>query len=1054
MKPKHTKKQTASKKAAAVNFSAWINNIFQKMKQIIHNVLEKIGLLWENVVELLKKIKPLCNKLRDVFKKIYTQAKLIYKWLSPAWLKLPDSVVFFAAIFLSSFFVIAFETIQFHVLLFTTNYLNATFIISIAMLGIAIGSILGFYLNRIRTEIIILFSSAGLFYSIVLSYYNIINIGFLKYPYFLILPFVFASIIIATIFAKRNSNAVYFTNLISSALGIIFPILFVPVFKSENCIFMLMFIPIIIVILLCLKIGNVLLKIPAVILCGVIFFWLAGFINSNLTLPETIPAAVFEEKIISEMPRKNITGYRKNYTLDFFKTVYEKQEDDTYVFTSDSYDKERVDYFLRVLGFKPRFEFFPLLMFEKVTPIASIESISADVFEYELIPEIEEKYDMSFDKNYDRMFLEKVYKKDEVNNVYSLNGTDYDHLRAKYLLTALGHFDTFDLNFDIKYHGSLRDLYKTFTLNHRILLSEDNMLGRIEYTGDDDYMFMSVDGVILDGIDSYNGAHFDPRVPRIPHQQSPKVFIVGLSADGIVKSCKRLPDAEVTGVEINPIVVRTMSEQGQFADFAHRPYDNVDVYEGEGRSHLENTNKLYDMICLMNIHMEHSPISTLSPEYFHTIEGTRLLLDKINSDGYVVYEEIIVTRRSYFFFLKFLNTIKQAMREMGIKEPEKHMHVFSWDFAEGGNAFRTLTIKRTPFTREEEREFNQYLANLRNTGYYFNVNLLYSPFRRTYTELESFITEEDETERIEIPSGLLADDFIESIVSRLQDSEDIRFVLSHYNRTSYNTFWISYNRLNNRDKYRLKKILDEAGYPYTLDLAPVSDDDPFPFNIYKNRNEVRDIFYLVIMLSMILILPVVLLILTKMRQYKMSLIIPNLFVAIIGFGYMLVEIVLMQKFQRFIGSPTYSLIVILGGLLFFSGIGSFVSRFFSKKLIILCIIAIPLFLGMKLLYLDDIFRSLAALGFTEKIIVSAFLIMPLTFLMGIPFPNALEIVKANTSAEYASLLFGISGAFSTIGSTSSLYISVSYGFSTTFLVGAGCYIAGLLLFLLIIRKKA
>jgi len=1005
-------------------------------------------------VAWLKWAAPLWNKFAGFLKKTFTVAKRIYKLLSPAWLKLPDSIVFFAAIFLASFFVIAFETIQFHVLLYATNYLNATFIISIAMLGIAIGSILGFYLNRIRTEIIMLMSGAGLFFSIVLSYYNIINIGFLKYPYFLILPFIFASIIIATIFAKRNSNAVYFTNLISSAFGILFPILLVPVFKSENCIFILMFIPIIIVLLLCLKIANVLFKIPAVIVCGLLFFWLAGFVNNNLELPETIPAAVFEEKIIAEMPQSNIKNYKKNYTLDFFKAVYEEQENGMYLFTSDQYDKKRADYFLRVLGFKPRFDFFPLLMFEKVTAITSLESIPADVFEYELIPEIEEKYDMFFDKNYDRVFLEKVYKKDERNDVYKLSGTDYDNLRAKYLLTALGHFETFDLNFDIKYHGSLRDLYKTFTLSHRILLSEDNMLGRIEYTGDDDYMFMSVDGVILDGIDSYDGAHFDPRVPRIPHQQNPKVFIVGLSADGIVKSCKRLPDAEVIGVEINPIVIRTMSEQGQFADFAHRPYDNVVVYEGEGRSHLENTNELYDMICLMNIHMEHSPISTLSPEYFHTIEGTRLLLDKINSRGYVVYEEIIVNRRSHFFFLKFLNTIKQAMREMGIKEPEKHIHVFSWDFAEGGNAFRTLTIKRTPFSEGEEREFERYLENLRTTGYYFNVKLLYSPFRRTYTELESFITGEDEKERIEIPSGLLADDFFESIVNRVHDSDDINFLLSNYDRSSYNTFWIAYNRLNERDKYRLQKILDDAGYPYKLDLAPVSDDDPFPFNIYKNRNEVRDILYLVIMLSMILILPVVLLILTKIGQYKMSLIIPNFFVAIIGFGYMLVEIVLMQKFQRFIGSPTYSLIIILGGLLFFSGIGSFLSRFFPKKIIILCIVAIPLFLGIKLLYLDDIFRLLAALGFTEKIIASAFLIMPLTFLMGIPFPNALEIVKANTSAEYASLLFGISGAFSTIGAASSLFISVSYGFSTTFLVGAGCYIAGLLLFLLIIRKKA
>jgi len=1017
-----------------------VTTVYKTVGRVTGTVIGKISSTWEE-----------SSGLRQDVGRIIRQGN---KLLSPSWLKLPDSVIFFSAIFLTSFFVIAFETIQFHVLLYATNYLNATFIISIAMLGIATGSILGFYLHKIRIEIIMAVASLGLFYSIVLSYYNILDIGSLKYPYFLILPFIFASMIIAVIFSKRNSNSVYFTNLISSALGIIFPILMVPIFKSENCLFILMFVPILTVFLLCLKIPHLLIKIPAVIICLIFFFWLGGFIGANLEVPAVIPAAVFEDKILAEMGPDNIRDYKKNYTLEFFRQVYEKQEDGSYRFISDSYDKKRADYFLRVLGFRPRFAFFPFAFLEKVTPIDSPETIPADVFEYELVPEIETKYDMTFDKNYDKAFLKRVYTKDENDDIYRLNCSDYDKLRAKYLLTALGHFESFDLNFDIKYHGSLHELYKAFTTPQRIMLSEDNMLGRIEYTGDDDYMFMSVDGVILDGIDSYNGAYYDPRVPRIPSQQSPKVFIVGLSADGIVKSCKRLPDARVSGIEINPIILRTMSEHAQFADFAHRPYDDVEVFEGEGRSFLENTHEHYDIISLMNIHMEHGPICTLSPEHFHTVEGTKLLLHKITESGYVVYEEIIVNRRTYFFFLKFLNTIKQAMREMGITHPDECIHVFSWDFSKGGNAFRTLTIKRTPFTRDEVREFDGYINHLIQTGYYDNVRLLYSPFRRTNSDLERFITGKDQTERIEMPSGLPADTFFTSIIKKIQDSDDVSFVLSKFNRTKYNTFWLPYSRMNGQEQYRLKKILDEVGYPYQLDLAAVRDDSPFPYNVYENRNEVKEIFGLVVLLSLILIVPVVLLILTKLRQYKMSLLVPNLFVAVIGFGYMLVEIVLMQKFQRFIGSPTYSLIVVLGGLLFFSGLGSFASRYFPRKIVTVCILAIPVLLGINLLFLDDIFRLLAALDFGGKLFASAVLIMPLTFLMGIPFPNALEIVKKNTSAEYASLLFGISGAFSTIGSAASLLISVTYGFSMTFLVGAGCYALGLVLFLLILRKRA
>ena len=251
---------------------------------------------------------------------------------------------------------------------------------------------------------------------------------------------------------------------------------------------------------------------------------------------------------------------------------------------------------------------------------------------------------------------------------------------------------------------------------------------------------------------------------------------------------------------------------------------------------------------------------------------------------------------------------------------------------------------------------------------------------------------------------------------------------------------------NSGDGGRLKRIFDQTGYPYQFDLSPATDNSPFPFKVYENNRETLQILQIVFMLSLILIIPVFFLIVNKRGQYKINLLVPNLFVAATGFGYMLVEIVLMQMFQRFIGLPTWALIITLGGLLFFSGIGSFTSRFLDRRIVLFLVALIPVILLFMAIFLGGIFVLCAGASFEWKVVISFLLLIPISFLMGIPFPNALEKIRANTSNEYGSLLFGVSGAFSTLGGASGFFINVAAGYNISFLVGIACYTLGLLLF--------
>lgn len=963
---------------------------------------------------------------------------------------LPVPVFCFFAMFLFSALVMTLETVYFHMLLITTNYIKATFIISIVMLGIAIGSFLGFYLNRIKMQAVMFISSIAILVSIVLSYYNIINIGALKLPYFLILPFIFSSIIMSIAFARGNSNRIYFTNLIASALGVIIPIIAVQAVKSENTLILALFVPAGFVGVIALSLRENLTKAILLVIAVFLCLRITGIYKENIKLPEKIDANVFNAKILPELGSGDETDYFKNHPMDLFKRVYAKDADgNNYVFNGDAYDRKRATYFLRVTGFMSRFGIDPVPYIETRKVLTRMDIIPADTYEKEIIPALRRQYSHRFSVNEDRKFIDRVYRQE--GNSYVLHGGDsYDRLRAKYLLSQLGHFNTYDMNFDVRPHWSLDDMFKWYGTDLRVLLSEDSMLGRVEYLVNETSTVMSVNGTALDTMSYSSGPFWDP---RMPHIDKPKVFIVGLSADGVAKSATILPGSQVSGIEINPTILRTMQEDGQFSRRAHYPYKGIDVKFGEGRSYLENTTEKYDIITLMNIHPEHGPLCTLAPEYFHTVEGTQLLLSRLTDRGVITYEEIIFNERSKFFFLKLLNTVKEAMKRDGIADPSKHIHLFSWDFYEGGQAFRTLTLKRTPFTPEELRAFNgYYLGEISSKPYYYNVNIDYAPDRTTGSDYEKFIKGTPELAREWFPNNLREEEFNGTILPSIKDASDRAFVQSLYKFTDYKRYYVNPRTTPADQKANLIDIYKKAGYPYAVDLSPATDDKPFPYSIYNVKKEVRDILDIITKAVLILFIPILLIMVIRFRTRGRVLFWQFFFAALTGFGYMLVEIVLMQKFQRFIGSPMYALILVLGGILLFSGIGSFVSQYFSRRWQIICAAAIPVILVFFAFYIDTIFLKLAQFEFNGKLIVSAALIFPVSFLMGVPFPNAIEVIKKKASPEYASLLFGVSGAFATLGSTSSLYISVTHGFNASFLVGMACYAAGIALFAKIVHR--
>jgi MFS family permease len=305
-----------------------------------------------------------------------------------------------------------------------------------------------------------------------------------------------------------------------------------------------------------------------------------------------------------------------------------------------------------------------------------------------------------------------------------------------------------------------------------------------------------------------------------------------------------------------------------------------------------------------------------------------------------------------------------------------------------------------------------------------------------------------------LPRRLSSFQFTDEIVSRLSDPADVQFMYSTYQyNDTIDKFEVVGNSLNEQKEFRLIQILNKAGYPYEYDLSPITDDKPFPYNVYARKTEVYHIFRIILILSLLLIIPCILIILNKAGQNRVWLIVPNLFAAALGFAYILTEIVLMQVFQKFLGVPTVSFIVVLGALLLFGGIGSFISRYLKKRIVILLVALIPICLLFISAYLDNIFLYFADKDYSQKIIVSLILLFPITFLMGVPFPNAVEKVKKRTSKEYAALMMAISGGFSTVGTVTGILLNVTFGYTSSYVIAIICYLLALYLFTRILKSK-
>ena len=158
-----------------------------------------------------------------------------------------------------------------------------------------------------------------------------------------------------------------------------------------------------------------------------------------------------------------------------------------------------------------------------------------------------------------------------------------------------------------------------------------------------------------------------------------------------------------------------------------------------------------------------------------------------------------------------------------------------------------------------------------------------------------------------------------------------------------------------------------------------------------------------------------------------------LYFFVIGVAYMAVEVVLIQKYTLFVGPSAYSVATILLTLLAASGLGSGLAPRMRGGTVFA---AIAGWLVLDALLFPYVVHALGGLPMGARILVTAALVAPLGFFMGMPFPKG--ALRVGDLVDWA---FAVTASASVLGAAGILLVAFGWGFRAALLLAAALYVA-------------
>jgi spermidine synthase len=491
---------------------------------------------------------------------------------------------------------------------------------------------------------------------------------------------------------------------------------------------------------------------------------------------------------------------------------------------------------------------------------------------------------------------------------------------------------------------------------------------------------------------------------RDTHQS---VLIIGSAGGQETKAALMYGAAHVDAVELVPTVVDLVKGRysGYIGDIFHNPAVHVEA--GEGRSFLRHSDRTYDIIQIFSNHTNSSiaqGTGALSPVYLQTAEAYEEYFSHLSANG--------VLHINHHVYPRMITTAALAWKHMGRSDFQRHVAVYA---SPTELTLPTLLIKMQPWTAAEIAELNHFLAP---------------------PELEP----KDSLTLVENPL-----DFSKSFLSAGFYTGDFADELAH--RVPVHVTPRTDNRPYFGELRKSVRILDpdagsflDPGTAYYVNLMLIKGV-PMDWSHLISTGVAALVF-----IVMFVLVP---LRFSKVGREKGSAALPLLlYFSSLGAGFIILELVFIQKFTHLIGSPLYTYSTVIFTMLFAAGVGSAMSGRLSigpRHSWTIPFIGILVF-GTALLLLYPSLSHLAlALPLTGRILASGVMIFPLGFFLGMPFPMGIQAIAGHANGAVA-WAWGMNGLFTSVGGFLGILIGMVYGFNATIVVALCLYVLAFTLF--------
>ena len=476
------------------------------------------------------------------------------------------------------------------------------------------------------------------------------------------------------------------------------------------------------------------------------------------------------------------------------------------------------------------------------------------------------------------------------------------------------------------------------------------------------------------------------------------VLVIGTGGGRDLLAARAFDQRHIFGLELNPLMRHVVEER--YGDYSGRPYTSLgaEVVDDEARSRLAKIDQRFDVIQLSLIDtfsLNAAGGVVFSENYLYTVEAFREYFQHLTPDG-------ILTVSRYFApkypleMMRLLAMARQAWADEGVTDFGAHVVVLS----QAINA--TMLVKRSPFTGEE-------LSTIAQLAEENDFVIRYLPGGDgDHQDLRQLITTDD------LPTFLAFYPFI------LDAPTDDRPFFFHFLRGP---------------------------------LAELPPDNEDPFQILRQWNDAQLLMYgliaVVTTLAAVFFLgPLLLVARRAVSGAPMSRVAPLLlYFACLGYGFMMLEIPLMQRFILFLGYPVYALAVILFALLLFSGIGSLLSSRIGAAALPRVLVVIIALGALYVWGVPYLIVPLMGLGIVAKIAVTVVVLAPLGLVLGMAYPLGIGRLTA-VSDGLVAWAWGLNAALSVVASVLATYLGSRIGFSAAMATGVAAYAVGLVCILL------